>query len=134
MQIHNHPSRPRPSSMLRTTSPPLHLSFLFRLYGRNHWYYSTIDLYRRIILSSVVLSLPTLETVFMLSFTVSAYCVLSYREVGPYWYVSLTGLLLAMQYPKRPLSHTNFISGMRRRTYSRTSVAGRWSFAPWPFS
>ena len=62
-----------------------YLAFLFRLYGREHWYYSTIDFYRRIILSSVVLSLPTIETIFMLVFTLSVYCVLMYREVGPYW-------------------------------------------------
>ena len=62
-----------------------YLAFLFRLYGREHWYYSTIDFYRRIILSSVVLALPTIETIFMLVFTFSVYCVLMYREVGPYW-------------------------------------------------
>ena len=50
--------------------------------------YSTIDFYRRIVLSSVVLSLPTIETIFMLVFCVSVYCVLMYREVGPYWSVS----------------------------------------------
>ena len=48
-------------------------------------YYSTFDFYRRIILSSVVLSLPTLESIFVLVFFVSVYCVLVYREVGPYW-------------------------------------------------
>ena len=54
-------------------------------YGRGHWYYFVIDFYRRIVLSGVVLTLPSLETIFMLAFTVSVYCVLTYREIGPYW-------------------------------------------------
>ena len=48
-------------------------------------HYSTYDLCRRLFLSSVLLALPSVELIFMLSFCVSVWTVLVFREVGPYW-------------------------------------------------
>ena len=61
------------------------LSFLFRLFGREHWYFAPLDLVRRLLLSSVLYALPTIEQIFMASFCVSITSVLLYRENGPYW-------------------------------------------------
>ena len=59
------------------------LSWLFRLYGREHWHYATIDMCRRILLSSAPLALENTELVFLLVFVVSVGSVTTVREVGP---------------------------------------------------
>ena len=61
------------------------LSFLFGLFGRAHWSFAPVDLVRRLLLSSALLALPTVELIFMASFCVSTLSVSIYREVGPYW-------------------------------------------------
>ena len=61
------------------------LAFLFRVYGRDHWAFAPLDLVRRLLLSSVLMALPSISTLFIEAFCVSIFAVIAWREVGPFW-------------------------------------------------
>ena len=61
------------------------LSFIFSSYARKKWHYAVIDVMRRLLLTSMLLALPSVSFVLTFAFCVSLMMATLTRESGQYW-------------------------------------------------